>query len=72
MERWLALALTVLLASRGLAHHAEAPFDHRQTLPVPGTVTEYLWANPHVMIYREGADARGRIDVTVSEGLPLS
>jgi hypothetical protein len=68
MKIWGALALTLLLVDHAVAHHAEAMFDHSRTLSVTGTVKEYLWANPHVLIYLEITDARGRSDVSVFEG----
>ena len=30
-----------------LAHHGNAAFDVGKTLEMKGTVTEWIWANPH-------------------------
>ena len=55
-----------------MAHHAEAVFDHSQTLSVTGTVKEYLWANPHTNIYLEITDASGRSSIAVFECGPAN
>ena len=65
-----ALALTLLFTIDAVAHHSEAAFDQDQIVSVSGTVKEYLWVNPHVRIYLEVSDARGRSDVTVFQGGP--
>jgi hypothetical protein len=70
MKIWKALALTALLNSPVLAHHAEALFDHSQTLAASGSVMEYLWANPHTNIYLEVADDAGRSNLILFEGGP--
>ena len=68
MKLWVALTLGLLSGTRVLAHHAEAVYDHSRALSVTGTVKEFLWANPHALIYLEITDARGRTDVSVFEG----
>jgi Family of unknown function (DUF6152) len=35
------------------AHHSSAAFDEHQSVSVQGTVTKYVWANPHIYIYIE-------------------
>ena len=32
------------------AHHAPAVFDQTRTIVVEGTVTEFVWSNPHSWI----------------------
>jgi hypothetical protein len=32
------------------AHHGAASFDTGKTITVSGTVTEYVWTNPHVLV----------------------
>ncbi len=71
MKIWgAALALTLLFTIDAVAHHSEAAFDQDQIITVSGTVKEYLWINPHVLIYLEISDARGRSDVTIFQGGP--
>src|SRR5690348_14134843 len=40
------VALSVSLS----AHHGAASFDTGKTITVSGTVTEYVWTNPHVLV----------------------
>jgi Family of unknown function (DUF6152) len=67
MKIWSALALMLLYASYVTAHHAEAAFDHYKLASVPGTVKEFLWANPHALVYLEVTGPRHQIDVNVFE-----
>jgi hypothetical protein len=68
MNTSLQLMLAALLSTPVMAHHAEALFNRSQTQSISGTVTEYLWANPHTNIYLEVTDADGHSSVAVFEG----
>jgi hypothetical protein len=68
MKFWSALALMLLYTSQATAHHAEAAFDQKRLVSVPGTVKEFLWANPHALVYLEVSGPSGPIDVNVFEG----
>ncbi len=46
----LVLALTVC-ATRAYGHHSSAMYDDHKTMSLTGTVSRYVWANPHVYIY---------------------
>ena len=46
----IALAATVLAAPAG-AHHSFAMFDFDKSVTVKGTVAEFQWTNPHVVLY---------------------
>lgn len=72
MKPTTALGLTLLFASHAMAHHAEAVFDHSQTLSVTGTVKEFLWANPHTLVYLSVSDATGKLNVATFEGGPAA
>lgn len=41
------------------AHHGNAAFDSKLTT-VTGTVTEFFWANPHVLVKLDAKDATGK------------
>ena len=43
-----------------LAHHGNAAFDSKLTT-VTGTVTDYIWSNPHVWVKIDAKDASGNI-----------
>jgi hypothetical protein len=43
------------------AHHGTASFDTGKTVTVKGTVTEYVWSNPHVLVKVDARDENGEI-----------
>ena len=43
------------------AHHGTASFDTGKTVTVKGTVTEYVWSNPHVLVKVDVKDESGDI-----------
>jgi len=43
------------------AHHSAAMFDLEAVVTFQGTVTQFEWANPHVYIHVEVADATGQV-----------
>ncbi len=48
----------VLISGTALAHHGRGLiYDAKKETTVKGTVTEFLWRNPHVEIGLEAADA---------------
>jgi hypothetical protein len=42
-----------------LAHHGAASFDSAKMVTVKGTVTEYVWSNPHVLVKVDAKDESG-------------
>ena len=42
-----------------IGHHGAASFDNTKEVTVKGTVTEWLWANPHCFLKVEEKDASG-------------
>ena len=58
----LALAVGVLmLAAPLVAHHGTAAYDTTTTVTVSGTVTEFRFVNPHVLVYWDVKDEAGNI-----------
>ena len=55
--------LLSLLCSAGalVAHHGNTAYDETARVPVKGTVTEFLWTNPHSQIYLDVKDKSGKI-----------
>ena len=49
------LAVSVSL----FAHHGNAAYDTSKTINVKGTVTDYVWANPHVFVKVDAKDESG-------------
>ena len=54
---------TILLAATIplLAHHGNAAYDTDKSYNVKGTVTAYIWANPHVFVKVDVKDDGGNV-----------
>ena len=58
------LALTATLSATtagALAHHSVLPFDDAHGTVVTGTVTRFLWQNPHTLVALEVVEPDGRV-----------
>lgn len=69
-----AMAVGLLISSGpALAHHGNAAYDLENPITLKGTVTEFAWSNPHVQIYFDVKDDKGKLvhwaSETVSPGL---
>ena len=42
------------------AHHSTAGYDNKTTTETKGTVVEFRWRNPHVMLIWDAKDATGK------------
>ncbi len=61
------MMLASLAASIPLfAHHGNASFDTKLTT-VTGTVTEFIWSNPHVWLKMDAKDASGNVQHWIVE-----
>ena len=48
-------------ANRALAHHSfSAEYDSSQKVEIQGTVTEFVWRNPHSFVYVDVKQADGQ------------
>ncbi|PYR16381.1 MAG: hypothetical protein DMF95_12795 [Acidobacteria bacterium] len=55
-------AVGLLVASVPLvAHHGSASFDTTKELTLKGTVTEWIWANPHCFLTFDAKDDTGSV-----------
>src|ERR1700704_4458323 len=55
------------------AHHGNASYDSTKTVTVKGTVTDYIWANPHVFLEVDAKDTSGNtLHWTIEAQNPLS
>jgi hypothetical protein len=43
------------------AHHGTASFDTEKKLTLTGTVTDYIWSNPHVIVKLDVKDDSGNV-----------
>ena len=56
------LALTVSSVSIPLAaHHGNAVYDDTKTITLKGTVTQWMWANPHCILHLDVPDDSGQV-----------
>ena len=63
-----AAAITLLSISRPLsAHHGTAAYDEVNPITLKGTVTDFVWANPHSQIKVDVKDEKGNIVHWVAE-----
>ena len=51
----------VAFSGPSFAHHGAASFDSGKTVTVKGTVTEYVWSNPHVLVKVDAKDDNGNV-----------
>jgi Family of unknown function (DUF6152) len=56
----LALSLLVFCGSLS-AHHGNVAYDEIHLIAISGTVTEIVWANPHVQIFLDVKDDKGKV-----------
>jgi hypothetical protein len=57
-------ALTVVFLTNSLpllAHHGTASYDTSKTVTVKGTVTDFQFMNPHVLLFLDGKDDNGNV-----------
>ena len=50
-----------------LAHHGEANYDTTKIVSIKGTVTKFLFVNPHVQISMDVKNDKGEIENWVGE-----
>ena len=57
----LACALALVAVSPAWSHHSHAMFDHAKDVTVTGTVTEFAFRNPHVLLYLDIKNDKGEV-----------
>jgi len=69
--RSFALVAGLLLAGSAVfAHHGSAALDMSKEVTFKGTITNWLWANPHCIMYFDVTDDQGKVAHWVSETSP--
>jgi hypothetical protein len=59
---FMAAAFGFLIVSvPAFAHHGNAAYDEKHPVTLKGTVTEFVWANPHTQIYFDVKDDKGSV-----------
>jgi hypothetical protein len=61
--KWISLAVVGLLAVCVplFAHHGNASYDATKSVIVKGTVTDFIWANPHCFVKVDVKDDAGNV-----------
>src|ERR1700680_3524952 len=58
----IAMLARLLVFSRPIrAHHGNVAYDEIHPITISGTVTEVVWANPHVQIFLDVKDDKGKV-----------
>ena len=57
----LLLASFLIFQGTLFAHHGNAAYDDKGPVTIKGTVTEFLWVNPHVQIHVDVKNDQGEI-----------
>jgi hypothetical protein len=56
------LAVMFFAASTAaFAHHGNASFETDKTVTLKGTITNFVWTNPHSQIYFDVTDSKGQV-----------
>ena len=61
IRRALSLLLLLAISAPLFAHHGNASFDTSRTVTIEGTVTQFMWANPHVYLRVDAKDPSGNV-----------
>jgi hypothetical protein len=57
----LALAMALAVVSPALSHHSHAMFDHAREVTLSGTVTQFVFRNPHAFLYFDVTTDKGEV-----------
>ena len=62
------LSVLLSLSAGAAAHHSAVAFDQSKTITVTGSVTRFVWRNPHMAINMEVRNAAGQAELWKIEG----
>ena len=65
----LAGAMALGIVSPALSHHSHAMYDHTKQISVTGTVSKFVYTNPHVSLY---IDVKGEDGEVVNYWIEMS
>jgi len=70
MSLFFAAVLSLFAVSAPIsAHHGTAIYDSTKLTTVMGTVSDFQFVNPHVLIYLDVKDGKGKVEKWVAEGM---
>jgi hypothetical protein len=58
---FIAIAMLLTVSAPIGAHHGSASFDTSRVVSLDGTVTDYIWANPHCFLKFDAKDDTGTV-----------
>jgi hypothetical protein len=61
------LAILPWISAPMFPHHGTSAYDTTKLTTVKGTVTDFRFNNPHVMISVEAKDDKGKVEIWISE-----
>jgi hypothetical protein len=72
MKNWLlklfaGFAVLVVVSASVFAHHGTSAYDTTKLTTVKGTVTDFQFNNPHVIISVEAKDDKGKVEIWICE-----
>jgi uncharacterized protein DUF6152 len=50
-----------------IAHHGNAGYDYTKTIVLKGTVTEWVWSNPHCLLKFDAKNEKGEVQHWITE-----
>lgn len=56
-----ALGLFAAFAGVASAHHSVAGFDNKKEVMLKGTIVQFVWRNPHVIVLWDVKDENGKV-----------
>jgi hypothetical protein len=56
-----AIVSMLLCAASVFAHHGNSAYDETVRVTIKGTVTEFVWTNPHSQVYLDVTDKNGKV-----------
>lgn len=59
-----------LISGQMFAHHSDSVFDQQHYVKVSGTVTQFDFINPHILIYLDVTDSNGNVEQWIASGGP--
>ena len=60
LARPITLLVPLFAAGVLFAHHGNTAYDETARVKIKGTVTEFIWTNPHSQIYLDVKDSSGK------------